>query len=168
MPTDAPTRPEFRIERIFAAPRHIVWDAWTVPDQITGWFGPKGSRMTVITADIRPGGILHSRMDVGGGNIIYPRFVYREVVAPSRLVWEHGFGDAAGNPVPAFIPNFPATLLNIVEFEEEGEGTRAILTSTALNATPAEIAEFAAMFDSMNGGWGGSFEVLDDLLAVHS
>ena len=51
--------PEFRITRRFAAPRDRVWDAWTRPEQLARWFGPKGVTTTVLSFDLRPGGGLH-------------------------------------------------------------------------------------------------------------
>lgn len=60
--------PEFRIARNFDAPRQRVWDAWTKPDQLARWFGPKGVTTSVKSFDLRPGGILHARMDSPDGN----------------------------------------------------------------------------------------------------
>jgi len=158
---------EFVMSRIFKAPRQRVWDAWTKPDQIARWFGPKGTTTTAVTADIRPGGMLHSYMDIPGGTRIWAKFVYREVTPPSRLVWEHSFSDEqaniAGSP---FSDNWPKVLLNTVIFEDAGNDTRVRLISVPLDATPAEQAEFDAALRSMDGGWGGSFDVLDDLLAA--
>jgi hypothetical protein len=56
-------------------------------------------------------------------------------------------------------------LLNTVIFEDAGPDTRVRLISKPLDATPAEQAEFRGAMDSMTGGWGGSYEVLEQLLA---
>ena len=158
---------EFTMVRLFKAPRAKVWDAWTRPDLLAQWFGPKGSTMTIVSADIRPGGMVHSHMDMPGGLRIWAKFVYREVTAPSRLVWEHSFSDEAasitGSP---FGGEWPKRLLNSVTFEDEGQNTRVRLSSKPIDATAAEIAEFRGAIESMDGGWGGSFEELDELLAT--
>ena len=39
---------EILITRVFNAPREVVWRAWTEPDQVAKWFGPRGSKVTVV------------------------------------------------------------------------------------------------------------------------
>ncbi|MBV9076768.1 MAG: SRPBCC domain-containing protein, partial [Methylobacteriaceae bacterium] len=43
--------PRFTIARTFGAPRSRVWRAWTDPDALARWFGPKGSSGTVLAFD---------------------------------------------------------------------------------------------------------------------
>lgn len=158
--------PEFRISRRFDAPRERVWAAWTKPEQLARWFGPKGVVTTVLRFDLRPGGGLHARMVSPDGSGMFARFVYREVEAPVRLAWEHGFADEAGEFTDSpFGGPWPLRLLTTVSFAEEGAGTRVTLTWSPLEVTAEEEAAFAAMMDSMTGGWTGSFEQLDDYLA---
>ena len=167
--TDAQTAvPEFIITRRFAASRQRVWDAWTKPELFATWFGPKGVTTTLLTFDLRPGGMIHARMDNHeiAGSAIWGKFVPREVTAPERLVWEHSFADADANIVPApFFDVWPLRLLTTVTFEDAGEGTSVTVTWVPLDATPAEQQAFAAQMSSMTMGWGGSFDQLDALLA---
>jgi uncharacterized protein YndB with AHSA1/START domain len=158
----------FVITRVFNAPRQRVWDAWTKPDQLGQWFGPKGTTAMVKAHDLRPGGILHSRLDAPGGGTMWAKFVYREVTAPSRLVWVHSFSDEHANVAraPFFDGNWPLELLTTVTFADEGTATRVTLTWTPLNATEIERQTFAANMLSMNQGWTGSFEELDAFLAL--
>lgn len=157
---------ELRIERVFDAPREIVWEAWTVPEQIAQWMGPKGSTSESVSVDIRTGGMHHWRMDMPGAGSMYGRADYREVTPPSRLVWVHGFADAEGNRVAVpFAPGWPLTMLSTVTFEEEGEKTRVVLTWVPLDATPEQEQVFADNLPSMQGGWGGSFAQLEEFLA---
>lgn len=158
--------PEFQISRSFDAPRERVWEAWTKPEQLARWFGPKGVVTTVRHFDLRPGGGLHARMDSPDGNGMYARFVYREVEPPAKLVWEHGFADEAGEFTDSpFGGPWPLRLLTTVLFAEEGERTRVTLSWVPLEATAEEEAAFAAMMESMTGGWTGSFEQLETFLA---
>jgi uncharacterized protein YndB with AHSA1/START domain len=159
---------EFVIARVFDAPRQRVWDAWTKPDQLARWFGPKGVTTTVKAHDLRPGGMLHSHMDTPDGGRMWAKFVYREVTAPSRLVWVHSFSDehAGVTRAPFFDGNWPLELLTTVTFADEGKATRVTLTWKPLNATDIERLTFAANMTSMNQGWTGSFEVLDAFLAA--
>lgn len=158
--------PRFMISRVFAAPRARLWDAWTNPEALARWFGPKGSASTFMAFDLRPGGVWRGRMDTPDGGTMYSKFVFREIEPMSRLVWVHGFADAEGNRIRApFAERFPLEMLTIVKFADEGAGTRIDLSWTPLDTSPEEEAFFASMMDSMKGGWSGSFEQLDEFLA---
>ncbi|WP_066962361.1 SRPBCC family protein [Rhizorhabdus dicambivorans] len=154
------------ISRLFKAPRARLWAAWTEPELLARWFGPKGVTTTIVSADIRPGGHVHCHMDFPDGPRIWAKLVYREVEPLIRLEWEHSFsdpgGDIAGSP---FGGAWPKRLLNSVTFEDAGADTRIRLTSTPLNAAVEEEAAFRDALDSMHGGWGGNFDVLDAFLA---
>jgi uncharacterized protein YndB with AHSA1/START domain len=159
----------FVITRVFAAPRQRVWDAWTQPEQLGRWFGPKGTKTTTRTFDLKPGGMLHAYMDNPDGGRMWAKFVYREVEPTTRLSWAHSFSDEAANVVRApFNADWPLELLTVVTFEDEGPrgelGTRVTLTWTPLNASEAERRTFAENMGSMNQGWSGSFDVLDAFL----
>ena len=159
--------PRFTITRAFNAPRARVWDAWTKPEALAQWFGPKGSSSTLLAFDLRPGGEWRGRMEMPDGGVMYSKFVFREIKPMSRLVWVHGFADAQGKRIRApFAEQFPLEMLTSVLFANEGEGTWIELSWTPLNATPEEEAFFASMMASMNGGWSGSFEQLDEFLAA--
>ena len=47
---------DFFMERAFDAPRDRVWAAFTDPQQVTHWWGKRGSTTIVETMDVRPGG----------------------------------------------------------------------------------------------------------------
>ncbi|MGK9167532.1 SRPBCC domain-containing protein [Inquilinus limosus] len=162
----AATDPQFVITRVFKAPRPRVWEAWAKPELMSQWFGPKGVVTTVRTLDLRPGGTMHARMDQPDGGHMWVKFAYREVVAPSRLVWEHSFADEQANIVASpFGGPWPLRILSTVTLEEEGAGTRVRLVWTPLDATEDERQAFAGMTDSMTEGWSGTFDRLDQTLA---
>jgi len=159
--------PRFTITRTFAAPLARVWEAWTRPEAVAQWFGPKGTCGTVLAFDLRPGGEWRGRMDMPDGGAMYSKFVFREIEPMSRLVWVHGFADSEGNRIRApFAEQFPLEMLTTVLFADEGEATRVELSWTPLDATPDEEAFFTSMMESMNGGWSGSFDQLDSFLAA--
>ena len=47
---------EISITRIFAAPRDLVWRAWTEAEQLAQWFMPHGFTVPECDMDLRPGG----------------------------------------------------------------------------------------------------------------
>jgi uncharacterized protein YndB with AHSA1/START domain len=157
---------EFVITRLFRAPRLQVWEAWAKPELMSQWFGPKGVITTVKTLDLRPGGIMHARMDRPDGGQMWAKFAYREVVEPSRLVWVHSFADEQANTVPwPFEGPWPLEILSTATFTEEGGGTRIHVVWTPLNASVEEQQAFVGMIESMTEGWGGTFDKLDEALA---
>jgi uncharacterized protein YndB with AHSA1/START domain len=88
---------EITITRVFDAPRELVWEAWTEPDQIARWWGKRGwsTPPESVALDVRPDGIfrLNSVNDEDGREMPLDA-VYREVVEPERLVFERR-GDGA-------------------------------------------------------------------------
>lgn len=156
----------FRIARTFAAPRSRVWAAWTEIDQIAQWFGPRGSDSSAIEFDLRPGGVWRGRMDMEGMPPMFSKFVFREIEPETRLSWIHGFADADGNRIRAPFPGppWPLEMLTTVTFADEGDGTKVVLTFTPIDPSAEERATFIANMDSMRGGWGGSFDELEEFL----
>lgn len=79
---------ELVIERVFNAPRELVFQAWTDLEHIPKWFGPKHHPATHVTADLRPGGRWRGCLrSPETGVILWLGGVYREIVPPERLVF---------------------------------------------------------------------------------
>ena len=139
-------RPELRREltltRVFRAPRALVFQAWTDPKHLSQWWGPKGFTNPVCEEDARVGGALRIVMRAPDG-AEYPMIgVFREVVAPERLVFTNSPVDAAGQPL--------MDGLTTVTFAEHEGGTKLTVHTRA-----AGLAEIAArMLEGMEAGWG--------------
>jgi uncharacterized protein YndB with AHSA1/START domain len=159
---------DFVVSRVVKAPRPRVWRAYSEADQLAQWWGPKGADIRVLTFDFRPGGMFHYAMEFQPGHPIYGRFIYGLIRAPERLEYISGFSDQHGGltraPFPQLRDSFPLELHNVVTFEEENGGTLVTVRSSPINATRAEIETFTGMFDSMQGGFAGTFDKLDALL----
>ncbi len=81
---------EIRINRIYNAPVQIVWDAWTDPQQVALWWGPRGFTITTHSKDLRIGGSWNYTMH-GPDKVDYPNSTkYFEVEKDKRLVYDHG------------------------------------------------------------------------------
>lgn len=80
---------EISTTRLFDAPRDIVWKMWTDPEHIVQWWGPKGFTTTIQEMDVRPGGTWRLVMHGPDGRDYPNHILYREVVKPERLVYEH-------------------------------------------------------------------------------
>jgi uncharacterized protein YndB with AHSA1/START domain len=87
------------VTRVFDAPRDLVFKAWTEPEHLVHWWGPKGFTTPFCTVDLRVGGVFHYCMRSPEGFEVWGRGVYREIVAPERIVYTDAFADEQGNPV---------------------------------------------------------------------
>jgi uncharacterized protein YndB with AHSA1/START domain len=88
------TTRELTLTRTFAAPRQLVWDAYTVPEQLAKWWGPSimHTPLDSITVDLRPGGAFRLTMVSDHDGTEYPsEMTFRQVVPIELLVygWEY-------------------------------------------------------------------------------
>jgi uncharacterized protein YndB with AHSA1/START domain len=74
------------------APRERVFKAWTDPDHLMQWWGPKGFTNTFEEFDLRPGGNWRFVMHGPDGVDYKNHSVFVEVVRPERIVFDHVSG----------------------------------------------------------------------------
>ncbi len=84
-----PSETEIRVTRTFAAPRELVWKAWTDPAQLARWWGPLGFTTTTAAMNIRPEGTWRFTMHGPDGTDYENLVTYLEVCEPERLVYKH-------------------------------------------------------------------------------
>jgi len=164
-PGDIAIKP-FVITRTLDAPRERVWRAWTDREQLMQWFSPKGFAMTTAKLDFRPGGTFLYCLRSPDGKEMWGKFVYREIVAPERIVLVNSFSDANGgitrHPLSA---TWPLEMLSTTTLAEQGAKTLLTILWQPLNPTPEERATFEGAHEGMKAGWGGTFEQLTAYLA---
>ena len=157
----------FVISRLLKAPRQLVWEAYTRPEHLQHWFGPKGSTVTHSQMDWRDGGSYHYAMTTAEGQELWGKWQLRAIVPPEKLELIQHFSDPQGgvtrNPWTVL---WPLYTLSTTTFTEEGSNTRLTIEWAAYNATPEEEANFAASHAGMQQGWGGSLDVLADYLSL--
>ena len=144
---------ELVMTRVFDAPRRLVFDAFTQPELVKRWLlGPPGWSMPVCEMDVRVGGKYRwewrndrdgSTMGMGG--------VYREVVAPERLVATEKFDEAW----------YPGEALNTLVLVEQGGRT----TLTQTMRYESREAREAVIKSGMEKGVAASYDRLAELLA---
>jgi uncharacterized protein YndB with AHSA1/START domain len=88
--------PVVRMSRTFDAPRALVWKAWTEPEHVVRWWGPRRYENTVLEMDVRPGGRWRIEQRGPDGRVHRFKGVYHEVVEPERLVNTFIYEDDAG------------------------------------------------------------------------
>jgi len=157
---------EFVISRVFDAPRDLVWKAFTECEHLMRWWGPKGFKMLSCKVDLHPGGIFHYCLQSPDGQTMWGKFIYREIVAPERLVHIVSFSDEnAGVTRHPMAPSWPLETIATATFTEHDGKTTLTVRWAPHNATEEERKTFAASHDSMRQGWTGTMDQLTDYLA---
>jgi uncharacterized protein YndB with AHSA1/START domain len=144
---------ELTLTRLIDAPRALVFQAWTDPQHLAQWWGPQGFTNPVCEVDLRPGGAIRIDMRGPDGSIYPLRGVFREVVAPERLVFTNDALDAAGQLLIEGITT--------VTFAEQDGKTLLTVQDRILNAAPGAADALAGMDE----GWNQSLDRLVALLA---
>jgi uncharacterized protein YndB with AHSA1/START domain len=164
---DPAAKSEFVISRVFDAPRDLVWKAFTDPEHMKHWWGPKGFKVITSKMDLRVGGTYHYGMTSPSGAPMWGLFRYREIVAPERMVFVNSFSDEKGGVARHHgHQQWPLEMLTTFTFEKLSDGkTRLTTRSQALNATAEERKTFAGNHDSMRQGWTGTLDQLAAYLA---
>lgn len=75
--------------RVFDVPRDLVFRAWTGPEHLAKWWGPRGFTNTIHEFDLRPGGVWRFVMHGPEGSDHRNKSVFVEVVKPERIVFDH-------------------------------------------------------------------------------
>ncbi|HEX4342174.1 MAG TPA: SRPBCC domain-containing protein [Verrucomicrobiae bacterium] len=134
--------PTLTIERIFDAPRELVWKVWTEPKHILHWWGPKDFIAPYCTVDLKVGGKFHFCMRAPDGNEYWNVGVLREITAPEKIVWVMYFSDKDGHirkPTDYGMgADFPSELHDAITFDvHEGKRTKLTLRRN----TPVSVSK---------------------------
>jgi uncharacterized protein YndB with AHSA1/START domain len=158
---------DFVLSRVFDAPRELVWKAFTEPERMKQWWGPKGFTVVASKMDLRPGGSYHYGLKAPDGTPMWGKFAFREIVPPERMVLINSFSDEAGGTTrhPLHM-SWPLEMLSVFTFEElPGGKTKFTVNWSPQNATADEEKTFDTNRDSMRQGWGGTMDQLAVYLA---
>jgi uncharacterized protein YndB with AHSA1/START domain len=152
--------PELVITRVFDAPRELVFRAWTEPEHLVRWWGPNGFTTPVCKIDLRPGGVWHICMRAPDGRDYWSKGIYREIIAPERIVTTDFFSDEDGNlvqPAQYGLPaDWPAEMLLTVTFAEQDGKTKLTVRQSVSEALARSIGAV--------DGWNQSLDRLAEQL----
>ena len=118
---------EIVLSRVIAAPRELVFKAWTDPQHLPEWFGPRGFKIETIEIDISVGGLWRFVMVAPNGHRYDNRMLFLRIEAPRLLEMDHGADkdDDSGR--------FRVT----ITFDEQGDG-KTVITLRQLHPTKAQ------------------------------
>lgn len=148
-----PSDREIAMTRAFDAPIDLVWEAFTTPELVRRWLlGPGGWTMVICEIDLRVGGAYRHvlRRDKDGHEMGWGG-VFREVVAPERLVASERFEESW----------YPGEAVTTTLFTERDGKT--LVTQTMLLDTK-EIRD-GVLKSGMESGVAISYDRLEEILA---
>jgi len=138
------------LEKILNAPIDLVWDAWTQPEHIAQWWGPKGMDTKIVKHEFKVGGEWKYTMKMPDGNEFVTEGQYIEIEKPHRIVTSADF-----KPMTEGV-----TLYAL--FEDQGNTTK--FTFKVVHPTE----EYCKQQEEMGfyNGWGSTFDRLADFVAA--
>lgn len=139
----------FTVTRVIKAPRELVWDAWTLPEHFSKWFGTEAVEVPLdsVVMDVRPGGKLAATMVFDDGNRMEWFGEYRLVDRPNRL--EYVMSDGA--PIEGIDPV-------VTTFTEVEGGTEVTLFQPRYGFTDEQMAATVV-------GYNTFFDALENVVA---
>ncbi|MGC1105128.1 MAG: SRPBCC domain-containing protein [Candidatus Acidiferrales bacterium] len=150
------------ITRVFDAPRALVWKAWTDPQYVMQWWGPKGFTAPVCKIDFRVGGKFLCCMKSPDGQEGWNGGEYHEIVPYEKIVYSLYFADSKGNKVEPAQHGIEHEAIpdarDVVIFEDFGNG------QTKLTMIGNETMEDAKNSGQLEG-WNEIFEKVAAVIA---
>jgi uncharacterized protein YndB with AHSA1/START domain len=141
---------DVNVTRTFAAPRALVFDAFTDPKHLAQWWGPHHFTNPRCEFDARPGGAIHIDMRAPDGTIYPMTGEVKEVLPPERLVFTSTPLDDEGNVLFE-------VLITATFAERAGKTTVSVNAHVVRTVAPAA----AQMLAGMEAGWTQSLERLE-------
>jgi|SRR5665213_1301352 len=144
------------LNRVFDAPREMVWRAWTDPAQFTQWWGPARFTNPVCRADVRPGGEIYIEMRGPDGKVYPMSGTFQDVVEPERIVFRSGALDGEGKLM--------FEIMTTVTFADQGGKTALKLEAKIVSETALAPQHLVGM----EQGWNQSLDRLAELVTKGS
>ena len=154
---------EIVISRIFNASVKMVWKAWSEPEHLKKWWGPKDYTSPFSKIDFRVGGKYLHAMRNAEGQEFWSTGTYTEIVPMKKIACTDSFSDKDGNALSAAdvgMPgdNWPKELFVTITFEDLGGKTKMTLRHVGI---PEGV-----MTEMTNAGWNESLDKLQVSLSA--
>ena len=130
-----PTDTQILITREFAAPRHLVYRAWTTPELIKRWWAGDRGEVTSADVDLRPGGTWRYVMTANAGFEVAFHGEYQEIIPGERIVSTdvfEGMPDNAAVSTATFTEHDGRTTLTILVQHTSKESRRRVASRCAM------------------------------------
>jgi uncharacterized protein YndB with AHSA1/START domain len=137
----------FVTTRDFDAPRRLVFEAWTKSQHLIRWWGPRRFTLPTCEIDFHVGGAYRFVMRGPDGKDYSMKGIYREIVAPERIVFTAALDDE---------PPDREIVTTVTFAEQEGKTRLTVKQTVPASETKAR---------GQKQGWTESLERLADHLA---
>jgi len=146
------------VTRIIDAPIELVWKAWTDPEHVMKWWGPKYYTSPSCKIDLREGGkyvfCMRAPQEQGGQDS-YTAGIFKKILPMELLEFTQGMADQDGNPIdPAqagMPPDFPKAIRTVVTFKRfRGDMTELTVTEYAWPASQMMVYSIAGLHQSID------------------
>jgi uncharacterized protein YndB with AHSA1/START domain len=124
---DWPLDREIVLARVINAPRDDVFAAWTDPEQLTAWFGPKDMTINTREIDIREGGSWRFDMIDADGVRYDNRMTFLRIERPRLIEVDHGSDK----------DDDPGKFRMLITLDEQADG-KTVLTLRQMHPTRAQ------------------------------
>jgi uncharacterized protein YndB with AHSA1/START domain len=141
-----PTDQQILITREFAAPKHLVYKAWTTPELVKRWWSGRRGKMTIAEIDLKVGGMWRYAMNAEGGSEVAFHGEYREIVPNERIVMTDVYEAMPG----------PGALVTVTFTENDGRTLLSLLMEL-----PSKEARDVVINSGMEAGMQESLDRLE-------
>lgn len=148
--TNPAGKPEFElsVSRVLDAPRGLVFRAWSSPEHLVRWWGPKNFTTPQADTDFRRCGRWSATIRSPEGADYPSRGVYAEIAEPERLVFSFAWTEDGERETDTLVT---------VTFKEAGSGTRLTFHQAFFDTEETR--------DSHEEGWGECMDRLAGYVA---
>ncbi|WHX29681.1 SRPBCC domain-containing protein [Brevibacillus agri] len=153
------------LERVFDAPRELVFQMFKESEHLKRWWGPRGWEVPVCHIDFRPEGVWHYCMKCADqsqgeyyGMESWGKGVYKEIDEPNKIVYLDYFSDAEGN-VDESLPSTEVTL----EFIDVDGKTKLVNRAEYASAEALKTVMDMGMLQGITETWDRLEERLNEI-----
>lgn len=138
------------LNRTFNAPIELVWEAWTQPEHIALWWGPRGMEVKVVEHDFQVGGKWKYTMEMPDGSEFISDGIYSAIVELEKI-----FSSANFKPMTEGVE---------IQALFEASGDKTNFSFNVVHPTE----EYCKQQEQMGfyNGWGSVFNGLESYLGT--
>jgi uncharacterized protein YndB with AHSA1/START domain len=149
-----PTDEQILITREFAAPRHLVYKAFTTPELVKRWWNAKRGEVTTCEIDLRVGGKWRYVMVTEDGTEVGFHGEYRQIVPDERIVSTEIY-----EGLPEGVSEEEGGTVNTATFTESDGRTMLTLIVEA----SSKVSRDAIIDSGMEAGMQDAFDLLEQV-----
>lgn len=155
---------EFILSRTFNASIQKVFDAYTKEEHLCNWWGSTPFDLVVCELDFQPNGRFFYGL-VSSNFTMHGVFDYIEIDVPNRITFINYFADKNAFPIRhPMSETWPLKMMNTITFKEIDEKTELLIIVKPFQANELELKTFKEGLSSMEAGFKGTFDKLEEYL----